>query len=82
MKCLAFGIKASVGFFQRLMNSVLKRLKGVCVYRDDILITGRNREEHVSNVQLVLERLKQAGLTANEKKCSFLKPSVEYLGHE
>lgn len=82
VKRLAFGVNASVGIFQRLMNSVLKGLKGVCVYLDDILVTGRNRAEHLSNVRLVLERLKHAGLTVNEKKCSFLKPSVEYLGHK
>lgn len=46
------------------------------------MITGHDLAEHLSNVQRILERLiKQAGLTDNEKKCSFLKPSVEYLGH-
>ena len=77
VKRLPFGVNAAVGIFQYIMNGVLKGLDGVCVYLDDI----RNVAEHIHNVQLVLERLKRAGLTINEKKCSFLEPAVEYLGH-
>ena len=62
------------------MNGVLKGLDSMCVYLDDILITEWNVAEHLHNVQLVLERLKRAGLTVNEKY-SFLEPVVEYLGH-
>ena len=81
VKRLPFGVNAAVGCFQRIISTVLKGLKGVCVYLDDILVTGEDNNIHLQNVQCVLERLKQAGLQAKRDKCTFLKPSVEYLGH-
>ena len=82
VKRLPFGVNASVSIFQRIISNVPKGLNGVCVYLDDILMNSRGEEQHLRNVDMVLERLKQTGLHANEKKCSFLKPSVEHLGHQ
>ena len=51
------------------------------VYVDDIFITGATFEEHLQNLKAVLERLEEANLHLNQQKCSFLQPSIEYLGH-
>ena len=51
-------------------------------YLDDILITGSTEEEHLANVEQVLSRLQQYNIRAKRSKCSFLSPSVEYLGHQ
>ena len=53
----------------------------MCVYVDDILVTGATLEEHLNNLDRVLERLAAAGLTLNLQKCSFLLDCIEYLGH-
>ena len=34
----------------------------VCVYIDDVLIMGTSEEEHLQNIQEVLECLEKAGL--------------------
>ena len=81
VKRLSFGVNAVVGCFQRIITNVLKGLKGVIAYIDDILVTGSDSYEHLVNVELVLERLRQAGLQVNKDKCYFMQPSVEYLGH-
>ena len=47
---------------------------------DDILISGKNDQEHISNLNEVLMRLKNAGLRLKLSKCKFMQPSVEYLG--
>jgi len=54
----------------------------VCVYLDDILVTGKSEEEHHQNLGEVLTQLEQAGLRLKRSKCSFMLSSVEYLGHK
>lgn len=46
----------------------------------DILITAQTKEESFDRLRTVLEIVSQAGFSFNVTKCSFLKPSVEYLG--
>ena len=50
-------------------------------YLDDILVTGKNDEEHLANLKATLDRLKQHGLRAKRSKCVFMADSVEYLGY-
>ena len=56
-------------------------IPGLQCYLDDIIVTGRTREEHLKVVDKVLGRLEECGLKANREKCKFLQNSVEYLGH-
>ena len=77
---LPFGVASAPAIFQRAMEILLRGLKGVSIYLDDILITGPNLTEHIENLQQVLQRLSEAGLRLNKEKCSFLLPQIEYLG--
>ena len=63
------------------MDQVLQGIPGVQCYLDDIIVTGRTREEHLKALDKVLGRLEEHGLKANREKCKFLQNSVEYLGH-
>jgi len=78
---LPFGVSSAPAIFQRCMDSLLKDLKGVAAYIDDIAVTGASLAEHLQNLAAVLGRLKAAGLLLNRAKCSFLQPRIEYLGH-
>ena len=78
---LPFGVSAAPGVFQRCMENSLQGCKGVSVYLDDILVTGSTVDEHLQNLDKVLNKLEMAGLKLNKAKCSFLMPQVEYLGH-
>ena len=53
----------------------------MCVYLDDILVTGATEQEHLANLAQVLQRLQDAGMRVKQQKCAFLVPSVAYLGH-
>ncbi len=79
---LPFGISSAPGIFQRVMESVLQGLARVVVFIDDILVTGRNEQEHLASLGEVLHRLEEAGLRLRKSKCRFMLPSVTYLGYQ
>ena len=78
---LPFGVASAPAIFQRLMETLLQGLPGVCTYLDDILVTGTSDEEHFCNLSAVLQRLETSGMKLKKEKCAFLLPRVEYLGH-
>ena len=79
---LPFGVASAPSIFQRTMESILQGIDHVCVYLDDILITGATEKEHLQNLDKVLTRLESAGIRLKRDKCVFLLPAVEYLGHK
>ena len=78
---LPFGISSAPSIFQRGMEQILSGLSGVQCYLDDILITGSSEQEHLRNLDQVMDRLSKYGIHVNLKKCEFFKSSVSYLGH-
>lgn len=82
---MPFGLTNAPGTFQRMMDCILRGLLWVCclVYLDDIIVYSRGSiGRHALELAAVLDRLAQAGVTLNLKKCQFAAPSIEYLGHE
>jgi len=59
---LPFGISTAPSLWQKVMSQIFQGLQGVIVFIDDILVTGRTREEHTRNLCNVLDRLRQASL--------------------
>ena len=53
-----------------------KILEGILCHMDDVLVFGRDQEQHA-----ILERLQAAGVTLNQTKCEFNKDKVKFLGH-
>ena len=53
----------------------------MCVYLDDILVTGATDEEHLQTLDHVLSRLEDVGARLKKGKCEFMLESVKYLGH-
>jgi hypothetical protein len=63
------------------MESLLGDLPQVCIYLDDILVTGESDAIHLRNLASVLSRLESVGIRLKREKCEFMIPEVEYLGH-
>ena len=78
---LPYGITTGSEQFQRCMAEKLLGLEGVECNIDDILIHGRNQEEHDERLHTVLNKLKEAHITLNPEKCEFSKTSMKILGH-
>ena len=49
------------------------------MYIDDIIVTGKSDEEHLYNLEEVLNRLEKAGMQLKKEKCMYMMPVVEYL---
>ena len=79
---LWFGVNVAPPRFQRLIDGLMADLEGVVVLLDDILVSGRNREEHDHRLRGVLRRLSKAGLRIHPFKSRFRVARVHYLGHE
>ena len=75
------GIAPSPAVFQRTMDIILQGLDNVASIKDDILIPGKDDEEHIKNLDSVLSRLDHYGLRLRQlSKCKFMQKSVTYMG--
>ena len=50
-------------------------------YLDDIIIFSKNEAEHLKHIEIIFQKLKEAGLKLKESKCDFFKKEIHYLGH-
>ena len=75
------GYRNSPNVFQSAVMDILQDL-GVTVYIDDVFFADDDEEEHLNRLQRVVERLSEAGLKLNLKKCQFGQFQVNYLGFQ
>ena len=78
---LPFGVSAAPAIFKRTLDTLLRGIPNVCVYLDDILVTGKTSKEHLENLGEVLTRLETAGMRLKERKYTVLLPEIKYLCH-
>ena len=78
---MPFGISSAPEHFQKRMEKILAGLPGVLCHMDDVLIFGKNVQEHDIRLEQVLLRIQAAGATLNQDKCQFHKSSLKFLGH-
>lgn len=79
---LPFGIANAPALFCRYIEKLLEGINDTAVYFDDIAVTGTSDESHLNNLDEIFKRLRQAGMKVNLKKCTFMEPQIEYLGHQ
>jgi predicted aspartyl protease len=81
-KVLPFGLTNGPATFQRYINDTLMGyLDDFCsAYLDDILIYSDDLESHRVHVEKVLQRLREAGLPADIRKCEFHVTETKFLG--
>lgn len=78
---LQFGVASAPSIFQRKMDEMVAGIPNCAPYLDDVIVTGRTVDEHLSNLEKLFTRLEENGIKCRKEKCVFGKPEVEYLGH-
>ena len=77
---LPFGICSSPEVFHKTVSQMCAGIDGVQVFIDDIIIWGRNKDQHDQRVKIVLDRIRKSGLKLNRNKCQFQVQSISFLG--
>ena len=80
-KRLVFGAKSSQDMFDEAMYRIFGDIPRCLNQQDDILIGGRNAEEHDQALETMLQRAADFGITFNLEKCQFGVNEIEFYGH-
>ena len=62
------------------MSDILQGLEGVVCLIDDILVHGKNQEEHDKHLNIALQKVAATGITLNPAKCEFSCKEIRFLG--
>lgn len=83
-KQMPFGPTNCPAIFSRMVSLALGNLlfSVALAYLDDIIIPSKDVGEGIEKLKLVLEALKNAGLTIRLEKCRFFMRRLDYLGFE
>jgi ribosomal protein L1 len=79
---MPFDIANGPAIYQRMVNKLLNGMDKVKVfaYIDDIMIATNTFEDHLIQLEEVLERMENSGLKIRVDKCEFAQREVQYLG--
>jgi len=80
-KRLLFGVNSAPELYQHVIRQVLQGCPGSVNIADDIIIHGKDQQEHDQRLMTALQRLSEVGLTVNRDKCQFQMNQLEFMGH-
>ena len=66
---LLLGVSSTPGIFQSTMKNPLQGIPHVIVWTDDILVSGKDDNNHLANLEAVLKEVVQLGL--RKENCFF-----------
>ena len=80
---MPFGLCNAPAMFQRLRQNCLGELNlTYClIYLDDIIVYSKTPEEHLMQMRVVFECLREHGLKLKPSKCDLFKTEIIYLAH-
>ena len=81
--CLPFGFCNAPASFQRLMQNCLGEVNLIycLIYLDDLIVFSQTTEEHLHQLCVVFDQLREYNLKLKPSKCSLFKEEINYLAH-
>ena len=79
---LPMGSIVAQDVFQRKLDAIFLSIPGVTGIADDMIIYGRNDQEHDEHLVNFLEVCRKNTLTLNPDKVQFRLPQVSFFGHQ
>ena len=80
-KRLIFGVNAAAEIFQKTIADLIHDIQGAQNLSDDIIIHGKNQQEHDKTLYEVMKRLDDNGAKLNKDKCKFSENKLTFFGH-
>ena len=81
-KRMPYGIKPASAIFQRAIKQILgEDIKNMVCYQDNIYIRAPNENELKKKNNIVFNRLRNAGMTINKKRCINNSSKISFLGY-
>lgn len=77
---MPFGLVMSQDVFQRKMDQILEQCDGCIGIADDVIVFGKNEQEHDKNLIKLMETARKYGLVFNSEKCEIKKKQVKFFG--
>ncbi|KAK7095116.1 hypothetical protein V1264_006567 [Littorina saxatilis] len=78
---MPFGMVNSGATLKRGMRKMLKGMKNVVYYWDDLLVHTETFAEHLETLRELFSRLTKANLTVRPSKCILGTDNVDFIGH-
>ena len=81
-RVMPFGLNGAPASFQRMMDLVVDGMQDfAAAYLDDLVVYSDSWEDHLEHLKMMLQKLREAGLTVKPRKCQFGMDHCVYLGH-
>ena len=79
-KRLLFGVNMATEKFQQIVWQIIRDCPGAHNIHDDLRVVGADDREHDENLDRVMKKLEENGLTLNYEKCEIGVESMIYMG--
>ena len=81
---MPFGLCNALATFQWLMQNCMGELNFIycLIYLDDLVVFLRTAEEHLHQLPVVFDHLREYNLKLKPSKCSLFQEEINYLAHQ
>ena len=79
---LPFGLSVSAEIFQKKLLQALSGLRNTFCIADDVVIHGKDQEEHDNCLKEFFQRCKDANIALNKSKMELRKGEITFMGHK